>query len=889
MKGFRCGAVTVALLASLLVAAPAPAAPTGVAHAVAAPAQVLLLQSYHEGFAWSDNVTRGVKRVLEAADRPIELSVQYMDTKRRNDEEHYANLLRLYGHMFPPGLFRAVIAVDDDALIFALRNRDVLFPGVPIVFCGFSHDPGELTAGRRGVTGIVETQDTEETIRLAIELHPKTRRVVAINDRTTTGLSRQKQLDEVAAALGVRGVAVETLADVTAEQLERRLGELKDTDVVFLQMFNRDSAGRVFNPEGLMALIAGACARPVYTVKEEYLGLGVVGGFLAAGEVHGAAAARMALRILGGEDPAAIPPVLKSINPPMFDDRQLRRFGIDPGRLPSGSVRTHAHVPFYVQHATVVAGTAAAFLALVAVIGVLTASVRTRRRAEEDLATTLQSIGDAVVATDRQGRVLRVNPVAERLTGWPAAEAVGRPLEEIFRTLDSRTRAPAPVPLEAVVARGETRSLAESTLLVARGGAEIRIGDSISPIRSPDGAIRGAVLVFRDVTEQEALEEHLRQAQKMETVGRLAGGVAHDFNNLLGGITGYADLLIVGLAGNERLRGYAERIVETAARAAGLTRNLLAFSRKNRLSAVEIDVHRSIRDVLGILEQTIDRRIVIRTRFAPGSPVVTGDLSQLQSALLNLGVNARDAMPDGGTLTIATAEIVLDDAAGRALPEHLPAGRYVEITLSDSGVGMPPEVMAHLFEPFFSTKPAGRGTGLGLAAVYGTVRAHRGAITVQSAPGAGATFRILLPAGVAGAAGASVPAPAARFGSGCILVVDDEKIIRSLVTEMLHTLGYEVLLAEDGDEAVEVFRRERDRISLVILDVIMPKRNGPETYRALRAIDPGVRVLIASGFDFDTASRTLVTEGVAGFLQKPFRFSELSKKIADTLKDAPAA
>lgn len=858
------------------------------AFAVPPPAQVLLLNSYHPGFAWTDSITRGVEHILAAAGTPVELTVEYMDAKRKNDAGHYANLFDLYRGKFLPQLFNAVIAADDDALLFAMKYREQLFPGVPLVFCGFSHDPGALLAGQRGVTGIVETQDVGKTIALALTLHPDTRKVVVINDLTTTGLARQRKIDEVAQELFGR-IRVETIANVTAEQLENRMHELKDQDLVFLQMFDRDSAGRVFDPQGIMALLGRSCRRPIYTVKEGYLGLGVIGGYLTTGTGHGEAAARTVLRILEGADPGQIPVIRENINPPMFDDGQLRRFRIDPGRLPPGSIRINVPVPFYLQYRKLVAVMVSAFVILLLVIVVLTANVRIRRRAEEDLAITLFSIGDAVIATDRQGRVARVNPVAERLTGWSAGEARGQALGTVIQARDIRTRLPVTLPIEAVIGRGETANLPEETILVARDGSERRIQDSIAPIRDHRGIIRGMVFVFRDVTEKELIEERLRQAQKMETVGRLAGGIAHDFNNLLGGIIGYADLLIIALAANERLRHHAERIVETAERAAGLTRNLLAFSRKGQLHAVDINLHQVIHDVVGILEQTIDRRITLATRLAAGSPLVNGDLSQIQSALLNLGVNARDAMPEGGALTFATAEVDLDDKAAQALSEPIIPGRYVEIRVSDTGVGMTPEVIAHLFEPFFSTKPRGKGTGLGLAAVYGTVRAHRGAIEVQSAPGGGTAFRVYLPVSGETSAPTRVEERRTSTGAGCILLVDDEKIIRNMARDMLKELGYDVLTAADGEEALEVFRRERDRIILVILDVVMPKCNGPEAVRAMQAIVPGVRILLSSGFDFDTATRDLMSEGVAGFLQKPFRITELSRKITEVLGKAPGS
>ncbi|RCK75966.1 MAG: PAS/PAC sensor hybrid histidine kinase [Candidatus Ozemobacter sibiricus] len=383
-----------------------------------------------------------------------------------------------------------------------------------------------------------------------------------------------------------------------------------------------------------------------------------------------------------------------------------------------------------------------------------------------------------------------------------------------------------------------------------------------------------------DLTAQKMLEDRLRHAEKMEAIGQLAGGVAHDYNNHLAGILGNAELLMARLT-DPALRGMVENIRKAALRSADLTRQLLAFARKGKYMTVPIDVHALIDDVVALLEHSLDRRITIQRRLAADPPLTMGDPAQLQSALLNLAVNARDAMPHGGDLIFATA---IADLPGPAPDLDVGPGRFLKIEVTDTGTGMDEETRKHLFEPFFTTKEAGKGTGLGLAAVYGTIRNHRGAITVATALGQGTTFTIFLPLATEEAfARPSAPLPSTRPGRGRILLVEDEEMVRETALAMLESLGYQVTACVNGQEAVETFRELWRQIDLVILDLIMPRMAGRETFHAMRTIDPAVRVLVASGFSDEATARQIIQDGALGFLQKPFQLNELASKVAGLL------
>jgi PAS domain S-box-containing protein len=382
-----------------------------------------------------------------------------------------------------------------------------------------------------------------------------------------------------------------------------------------------------------------------------------------------------------------------------------------------------------------------------------------------------------------------------------------------------------------------------------------------------------------EITEQKRLQNQLQQSQKLEVVGQLAGGIAHDFNNMLTGIMAAAELLKMRLPDDVKNHKMVDIIIDATARSADLTRELLTFSRKGTAALSPIRINDTITSVMSLLEHTIDKRIQHSMKLDSGNPVVMGDQSQLQNALLNLGVNARDAMPQGGTLTFATTEKMLDELSCRSMGITLEPGCYLEIAVSDTGLGMTKEVLEHIFEPFFTTKGVGKGTGLGLAAVYGTVKGHGGELAVQSQPGVGSIFKIFLPL-LSDEPNERIHKDEAVFGNGGILLVDDEEMLRSVGSDLLEGLGYTVFLAEDGVHALEVFIAHRSEISLVILDMIMPKMGGAEAFLVLREQAPELKVLFCSGFSREGIYDELVGLGGSGFIQKPYNLIELSRTVA---------
>ncbi|MCK4835476.1 MAG: response regulator, partial [Candidatus Aminicenantes bacterium] len=409
---------------------------------------------------------------------------------------------------------------------------------------------------------------------------------------------------------------------------------------------------------------------------------------------------------------------------------------------------------------------------------------------------------------------------------------------------------------------------------------ELEIEASVTTIKYKDGiAIHG---ILRDVTERQNMEKMFQQAQKLEALGTLAGGIAHDFNNLLTGIQGRVSLMQVGYDKKSSPKDHLKEIEHYVRNAAELTKQLLGFARKGKFEVKPIDINRLVKDNVMMFGRT-KKEIAIRAQYQQDIRSVEVDSGQMDQVFMNLFVNAWQAMPEGGEILIETKNVVLDQ--NQTKPHLVNPGKYINISVTDTGIGMDEETKQRIFDPFFTTKDRGRGTGLGLATVYGILKNHGGFITVHSELGIGTTFDIFLPASSKRPIVETVAKEDLVYGTETILLVDDEEIVIEVVGQILESLGYEVLLAHGGQEAIETYWAKKTQIDLVILDLVMPKMSGSVTYERLRGIDPKVNVLLSSGYSVDGQASELLKRGCNGFIQKPFNNKELSKKIRDILDE----
>jgi signal transduction histidine kinase/ActR/RegA family two-component response regulator len=740
------------------LAAPAPA------WSQLEPRGVLLINSYNVGYEWTDELTRGVRAGLESHGVPIDLSVEFLDARRRG-EELFPQMHALLAARYSPAKTAVIIAADDPALQFLLEHAADLLPSVPVVYCGVSSDALVARAPRSRFTGVREVMSVSPALDVAVSLHAP-RRVFVVSDATLTSTSVRHSL-EAYARQQQRGLQMVYL-DGRVLTLDQVLTTLRrDTtarDLVMTTPFTRDHSGRSFPARESVAQIAAASTAPTYGPLATGVGQGLVASGINAGFEHGLTTARLAMAVLRGRPPAEVP--IESFNRIgyQFDYRQLIRYGVADSQLPTAALVVGRPRSFYGENRLLIWVTTLFILGQTVVIAAFTRNVVQRRKAERELART---------------------------------------------------------------------------------------------------------------------EANLRQSQKMDAVGRLAGGIAHDFNNLLTVINGHSELLREvpdQLTAADAVNSLDE-IQKAGNQAASLTRQLLAFSRKQILQARVVNLNQIVHQVESMLGRLIGEQIALTTALDPDLLNLSVDPGQIQQVIVNLVVNARDAMPNGGRIVVGTRNADRFPAAAGALGRG--ARPCVILTVSDTGVGMSAETRAQIFEPFFTTKSEGKGTGLGLATVYGIVRQSGGWIDVDSEVGRGTTFTLYFPSTQA----AQQPLePKAAEGSvkrvaATLLVVEDQPEVRELAVSALRRAGYDVFEAADGDEAFARFGPRASTIALLLTDVVMPGMNGRELAERLRARHPHLLVVFMSGYAHDILDWQELAGPGAAFLAKPFTPAALVRQV----------
>jgi PAS domain S-box-containing protein len=504
------------------------------------------------------------------------------------------------------------------------------------------------------------------------------------------------------------------------------------------------------------------------------------------------------------------------------------------------------------------------------------------RQSERRYMDLFENAPDMYITVGRDHGILSCNQTGATMLGAKVADVIGRPFDSLFAGPQQESVREA---MARMFAEGRGMRDVEAQLVTANG-AGLTVNLNASLVRDESGETADARIVARDIVERKQMEAALLHAQKIDSIGNLAGGIAHDFNNILSAVLGSASIMRRKLPARAPLAKYVEIIENSARRGSSLTRQLLTFARKTETIVRTVDINALILETLQLYERSVSKEIVINTELAESAPTVVGDEGQIQQALLNLFLNARDAMPEGGTLSVGTA-VTTADARTTSLFTTIKPGRFVQIQVNDTGHGIQRELQNRVFEPFFTTKD--HGTGLGLSVVYGVVQNHGGFINFESTVGRGTSFSIYLPhaGAVSRREGRQKRARVPR-GTEHILLIEDELSVCEIAQDMLTGLGYTVAAAHDGRQGVDTYRSRQGSIDLVLLDINMPVMGGKEAFEQLRGINPGVRIVIVTGYGHEAVDIGAFPSEVNGFVQKPFQLETLAVTVR-TVLDSPVS
>jgi len=850
--------------------------------------QVLILNSYHQGNKWTDDETEGIISVLGVSRPGFRIEIEYMDSKKIVGDRYFKQLFDIYSAKYKNIHFDVAIATDDNAFFFLRKYRDRLFPGTPVVFCGVNFFKPSYLRGVKGFTGVNEDADLKSAIDTALALHPETMEMVLITDATETGQRISERFRELIPQY--RGVTFRLVDNLEMKKVQDIVKSLKPGALVFFTFFFRDRAGVFFDYYESNELITGVARVPVYVAWDYSMGH-AVGGLMVSGIDQGRVAGEMAQRILQGESADAIPVVMESPNRYIFDYAQMARFGIKPSDLPQGSTIINEPPSFYAINKFAVWGVLGGFLALGGMVIFLQVNINKRKKAEaafraseKNYHTLVNNLRVGVYRSSGdlwRGNFLEANPAMASLFGFDTLnEFLTVPIASLYQKPEDRR-----LFLDEVLKKGYVKD--REIAMKKKDGTPITVSCTTTLQYDDEGGIKWLDGVMEDITLQKNLEDQLRQAQKMEAIGTLAGGVAHDFNNILTALMGYTELIKKMTNEDDPRWGYFSHILTCSEKAASLIKGLLAFSRKQVISPKPVELNLIIRNVETLLKRILGEDIAFSTHLADEPLTILADSNQIEQVLMNMATNSRDAMLRGGMLSITTTRVEI--SSDRLTTCDIPKpGTYALIAVSDTGEGMDTVTQQKIFEPFFTTKEVGRGTGLGLSMIYGIIKQHRGEIKVYSEIGNGTTFRVYLPLhtgrpeALRWASREIQPVPG---GAETILLAEDNQDVRELVIDILTKAGYRVIESVDGEDAVQQFMKHAAVIDLVVIDVVMPKLNGKEAVKKITALKPGVKVLYMSGYTADVIHNKGILDEVVNFIFKPLSSATLLRKVREIIDD----
>lgn len=843
--------------------------------------QILLLNSYHQRMPWVADIVTGVEDVIKPEKNDYSLYVENMDSKEFHSEEYFAKFREYLTVKYANTDLDLIFSSDNNAYDFLRSHRDDLFPGVPVVFCGVNNFDDEQLFGFEDFTGVAEIFSARETIELALQLQPEVSRVYVINDYLKTGRLWARDIELALAELEqTKNLSVEYSENITRDELLEKVAGFEEDTVVLLGAYFSDKNKEPVRYEQIASLLSRASSVPVYCLVEFVIDEGLMGGQVISSYFQGYSMAQIGLNLIIGADPSTMPVMLKGSNRPIVNYEQFTRFGLDDANLTDAIRIINKPYSFYEDYKREIRIVSGSFLALVVAIMALVFNTHRLRKAEaalrgseEQLRQLANATWEAVFIHDN-GILLQVNELFTNIFGFEPDELLGKPFLQHIYTEESYKEA--------------LKRLKSGTLGLFEAEGKRKDGTSFpleARVRNMEYQGRKVrVLAIRDLTERKDMEGQLAQSQKLEAMGTLAGGIAHDFNNILSAIIGYSELTMLSLPQDTVAGKNVNHILNAGNRAKALVQQILTFAHKSEQKQEPVQMALVVQEVTKLLRASMPTSIEINTDLSSSSFVLS-DTTNIHQVIMNLCTNAGKAMMDGGILKVSLKDITIDEWFVVRYPD-ITEGRYVRLTIEDTGTGIPEDIRSRIFDPFFTTRSKEDGTGLGLSVVHGIVKDAGGLVTVQSEPDVGTRFDVYLPVLQNMANGTTEITENLPCGTESVMLVDDESALVEVGQEILSSLGYAVETFIDPDDALDAFYASPDRFDLIISDMTMPRMGGDRLAAQMLSVRPDIPIIIYTGYSERFSEQEAITLGVKKFIFKPVDIATLAVTIREVLDES---
>ena len=864
------------------------------------PARVLLISSYHPGFPTFFQQIRGAESVL--AQNGVMLDVEFMDKKRFADDETEALFLKmLSSKLSKTKPYDAVMTADDDALQFLLKYKASLFPAQPAVFFGVNNiDKAKEQNDRKDISGVIEAVSMLETVRMMIDLLPDTRTITALVDTTPSSLGDAQKFMSLASSFPELTFSELSLKDHSYAEFAADLRQLDNTTAVLLLSAYVDREGQRMSFEDSLSLILDNVHQPVFHLWYHGIGRGLLGGKVISHEQQGRTAAAMVLRILAGEPIEKMKVIEESPNVYAVDYDILKKHGLENSKLPEEAIVMNRPASLYEKFKYQILLLCTFFVVQSVFVLFLVNSIRKNkktesalRQSERRLAHLIECLGEGVILQDASAEILLFNKTAEQIFGLRAHEVVGGPatLREWNTVHEDGSVFPASEhPSLHTLQTGEPCT--DVIMGIQESEQAVKwIKINTRPFEfSEENRPSSVIISFSDITDRKLaeeqtkrLQEQLVQAQKMEAIGTLAGGIAHDFNNILGAILGYAEMAKEALETDSAPYQDLQQVILAGERARDMVKKILAFSRRQKSELTAVRPEAILAEVAGLLKSSLPSTITIELDSQFNARTLYVDPGQIQQILMNLCTNAFHAMEGkGGCLSLSLTEHHVEIEENSRLLGLMP-GRYARFSVEDTGQGIPDDVMPHIFEPYYTTKEVGKGTGMGLAIVHGLVKNYGGTVTVKSVVGQGTRCDVYIPVVDVEEVHEAFKEPQEPAGHERVLLIDDEQQLLNVNRKRLERRGYQVKTFPDGNDALAWFSTHPDDVDIVVTDQTMPNMTGLDLAAEMLQVRPGLPIILCTGYSSHITPEVLEQIGIKGFLMKPVSKGELALLIRDVL------